>query len=276
MLNSLEHQKRVITAVLGVSGLALGYYFFRGMAVLVVTVAISLAAYWEFLNTTGENNFSSWMRTIIAAPLSLLFCLNPGASSWILMFYFLVLAFQTLLRVHKSPPEELKPQFVRLLSHFFGFFYLVFFPSYIYHVHEHLGALAMALLMGIIWLGDTAAFYGGKFFGKNKLSPNISPGKTVEGSLAAFLGCSIFAALLQQKFGLSLGLVGALCLAISCSAVAQAGDLLESLIKRAYGVKDSGILLPGHGGVFDRFDSLILAAPFFYWMHVLLTKYLNL
>ena len=100
--------------------------------------------------------------------------------------------------------------------------------------------------------------------GKRKLSPSISPGKTLEGSFTALVACALLG-IAFGYFGLNHVAPWKLAvIAVLSSVVAQAGDLLESLMKRAYQVKDSGNLIPGHGGVFDRFDSLILAAPFFY------------
>lgn len=109
-----------------------------------------------------------------------------------------------------------------------------------------------------IWAGDTAAIFAGKAFGKKLMAPSISPGKTWAGSYAYLLS----ALLVGYGLGISLGvgsLPGMLC-GLLCGTLGQAGDLLESALKRSSGVKDSGSLLPGHGGILDRIDSLLLPA----------------
>jgi phosphatidate cytidylyltransferase len=110
-----------------------------------------------------------------------------------------------------------------------------------------------------IWVGDSAAIFIGKRFGRNLLWKEVSPGKTWEGAIANFLACALAGVLvglaidMDAWIGLGCGIIG--------GSLGQAGDLIESSIKRSAGVKDSGVLFPGHGGVFDRLDSLIMAAP---------------
>lgn len=115
-----------------------------------------------------------------------------------------------------------------------------------------------------IWAGDTAAIFAGKAFGKHKLAPSISPNKTWEGSVANLLA-AIGAAVTLGYF-LKYPMDKMLLLGVSCGVIGQLGDLFESYLKRQAGVKDSGNLLPGHGGVFDRLDSLLMTAPFSYWI----------
>jgi phosphatidate cytidylyltransferase len=115
-----------------------------------------------------------------------------------------------------------------------------------------------------IWAGDTAAIFAGKAFGKHKLAPSISPNKTWEGSIANFLAAVGAAAALG--YFLKYPMDKMLLLGVSCGVIGQFGDLFESYLKRQAGVKDSGNLLPGHGGVFDRLDSLLMTAPFSYWI----------
>lgn len=132
-----------------------------------------------------------------------------------------------------------------------------------------LGAAFVAYPLTVTWVGDTAAYFGGVRFGRRKLSPIISPNKTVEGALAGFAGSVAAGALfgwlifdmwLGTGMGASLGALGAVLIV----PAAQVGDLAESLFKRQAGVKDSGRLLPGHGGVLDRFDAVLMALPVTY------------
>lgn len=118
------------------------------------------------------------------------------------------------------------------------------------------------LLCGIVWLGDTAAYYVGTHFGRHRLAPVVSPNKSWEGASAGFVIGVAFTAIWSQWH---LGTIspGLLAVAAFTAVASQTGDLVESLIKRGAGVKDSGGVLPGHGGMFDRMDAMLFAAPVF-------------
>lgn len=125
------------------------------------------------------------------------------------------------------------------------------------------GLCWLAVLMLAVWGMDTAAYAVGKAAGRHKLCPKISPGKTVEGAIGGLLAAVALTAGLGHW--LSLPLAHGLILGASIGVAGQVGDLFQSLLKRRAGVKDSGSLLPGHGGVLDRFDSLLFAAPLAYF-----------
>ena len=134
------------------------------------------------------------------------------------------------------------------------------------------GPSLLLFLFFVVWAGDIAALYIGRAFGKKKLAPSLSPGKTWEGSIASLVGSLIIAlglvllasALAQRNIELLFypgSILSWLLLAALLNIAAQVGDLVESAIKRGAGVKDSGSLLPGHGGILDRIDALLVAAP---------------
>jgi phosphatidate cytidylyltransferase len=129
------------------------------------------------------------------------------------------------------------------------------------------GPSLVILLFCVVWTGDIAALYVGRNFGRHKLSPRISPNKTWEGTAASLGGSLLIAALLValarpiNALHYAGSLARWLGLAVLLNVFAQVGDLLESAIKRGAGVKDSGVMLPGHGGILDRIDALLLAAP---------------
>ena len=133
------------------------------------------------------------------------------------------------------------------------------------------GPALLAFPMTLTWMGDTFAYFGGRRFGRHKLIPAVSPAKTVEGALSGVVGTTVVGALYAYFiFGMWLGIpisaaIGAL-VGLVVSPIAQVGDLAESLLKREAGVKDSGTLLPGHGGVLDRFDALFFSIPVTYWL----------
>lgn len=126
----------------------------------------------------------------------------------------------------------------------------------------------------LTWVSDTAAYAGGRLLGRRRLIPSVSPAKTVEGAAAGLAGTVAVGAVyahvvLDGWFGLPVGLSAGAAIGLVVSIVAQLGDLAESVLKREAGVKDSGAVLPGHGGVLDRFDSLFFAIPVTYWLLVL-------
>lgn len=153
------------------------------------------------------------------------------------------------------------------------------------------GTVWIIYLLAIVWSGDTFAMYAGKAFGKHKMSPRISPGKTWEGGAASLIGSVAVGTFVYSKaYAISTGLarfgliepgqvyrnafeptdlMPIVVLSAFINIAAQLGDLVESLIKRGAGVKDSGSLLPGHGGMYDRIDALLFAAPVL-WVYAVL------
>lgn len=149
-----------------------------------------------------------------------------------------------------------------------GLIYVGWFCSYLLFVHSlaNHGAYLFFLVIAI-WANDIAAFGVGKLFGRFKLNPVVSPKKTIEGSVAGFVVC-ILAALILNYF-VKMDVWHAVFLGAIVGIMAQVSDLVESMIKRDVGVKDSSNLIPGHGGVLDRLDSFILTAPIMYYYLVL-------
>ena len=132
------------------------------------------------------------------------------------------------------------------------------------------GAWRVVLLLAIIMVSDTFAFFVGHAWGQRRLAPSVSPGKTVEGALGGLVG-GVVGALAVRQLGLpSLPLSHTIVLGIAVAALGIVGDLDESLLKRWAGVKDSGTLFPGHGGMLDRIDSLLFGAPvlYYYFLYV--------
>ncbi|HEY8713134.1 MAG TPA: phosphatidate cytidylyltransferase [Thermoanaerobaculia bacterium] len=127
-----------------------------------------------------------------------------------------------------------------------------------------IGPNLIYFLLLVVWLGDAGAYYVGKRFGKHKLSPRISPKKTVEGLIGGIIMSVITAVVIHLTFFPQIQLVHAMIVGIVLSITGVIGDLAESLWKRSAAVKDSGTLLPGHGGFLDRFDSILFTAPILY------------
>ncbi len=126
---------------------------------------------------------------------------------------------------------------------------------------------ALFALFGVVWLGDTGAYFTGRAVGRHALAPRISPKKTWEGTVGGLLASIAGVFVVQALFGLSdLPASRAVAIGLGAGVVEQLGDLCESLLKRAAGAKDSGALLPGHGGMLDRIDGMLFAAPLVYFL----------
>lgn len=142
---------------------------------------------------------------------------------------------------------------------------IVLVPTWLGIAYLQRVPMLLFLLLGVVWIADTAAYFSGRRFGKHKLAPEISPGKTLEGLAGAYIAVIVYALIVSwivQRDASVADHMTALAFVAVLTALAVAGDLFESWMKRQAGVKDSGRLLPGHGGVLDRIDSLTAAMPF--------------
>jgi len=147
----------------------------------------------------------------------------------------------------------------------FGLLYICLPLGLLIFIDKHpRGNIWIFFLLFVIFMTDTGAFYFGRIFGKHKLYPSVSPGKTWEGAIGGFLSSLLAVLIFSYFFPVYRLNVFIWILAASLSILSQVGDLAESLLKRNHGVKDSGKILPGHGGVLDRIDGLLFAIPALY------------
>lgn len=133
------------------------------------------------------------------------------------------------------------------------------------HIHQsQQGPFWMLFAMSLVWIADSGAYFSGKKFGKNKLAPRLSPGKTKEGLYGAVFATELYCVLAGYFFELSfIQIIELLVIGFFATLLSVAGDLFISWLKRERGVKDTGAILPGHGGALDRIDSILSSAPFF-------------
>jgi phosphatidate cytidylyltransferase len=157
--------------------------------------------------------------------------------------------------------DDIEHAFSRVTTGLSGVVYCSLLPGFLILLPRD----AVLTIFAIIWAGDSAAYYGGRAFGRHPLAPRVSPKKTVEGAVSGLLASVVAgAAIGSWRLGLPLPTIAIIS---ALTAVAgQIGDLAESALKRSAGVKDSSSILPGHGGILDRLDSLLFAAPVFFWL----------
>lgn len=242
--------KRVLTAIIGIPLLLVPLYF-GGFAWRLVVSAIILIGFWEFGRMGGPGLYLDYL---IITGLSFLTVTYSGIDATKLLLWLVFQLFYYLLRATFSGMHSFASAFNLL-----GVFYVGVLFSFLVLVREQFGLIWTMFGLLVTWFTDTGAYFGGSRFGRRKLAPKISPNKSVEGALFGILGGAIcgllFAAFTDQTWGQLVPF------AIVLSICAQLGDLVESGLKRERAVKDSGSLLPGHGGILDRFDSLAFVFP---------------
>ena len=191
------------------------------------------------------------------------FCAKDmGAMSGVLVAAFVGSAVVCLARY--KPGHSMA---VVLYKQVMGLVYVPFLLGHLILVRDwHRGTIWAFFLLAVVFAGDTAAYYVGKALGRHKLSPNISPGKTVEGALAGLAANVLVGVLFKTWWLPELPLGFCIGLVVIMGLMGQVGDLVESMLKRSVDSKDSGGILPGHGGVLDRVDGLFFAAPTLYYL----------
>ena len=232
------------------------FVFLGGMPLKIFTIILSLLGMYEFYNALKQKDFKP---ISIIGYLMLLLYYFIGNDFKNLMFIVILGVFILLI----IPVIDLKYTFIDVAITLLGFLYVGIFFSFIYLVSEKVGGQFYVWLIFVgSWLTDTAAYYAGRFFGKRKLCPKVSPKKTVEGSLGgllgAIVGCVLIGVLASQYIE-TFSLIHFVAIGLLCGVFSQFGDLVASSVKRYVGLKDYSNLIPGHGGILDRFDSILFS-----------------
>lgn len=263
---------RLITAVIGIPLILLTVYW-GGIPFFVLMLGVVFLSLREFFIMSGAAKYDSQpvMGTILGLILFISIFLN-GTSMGplsdnqgtvaVLTLILLTLCIREILRGRPEKAIE------RLSITFTGIVLIAWTLGHLLLLRSLRpgGMMFVYFLFIVIWIGDTAAYAAGTKFGKRPLAPNVSPRKTVEGALGEVVACILVALLLRVILLRDLiAISDAVVLGFMISIVSQVSDLAESLLKRDAGVKDSANLLPGHGGMLDRFDSFLFAAPLVYY-----------
>ncbi len=261
-------KQRVITALVLVSVFMAALFFLPWYVFAAVVGLFFMAGSWEWANLAGLLTSSSrflYVACIAAVAFSLGWFLDWASSFEYLQTILLINCFWwgiAVLWIQGYPSSAVLWQ-SRLVRMVMGA--LVLIPAWLaclYLINQPQGVWLIMFVVFLVAAADIGAYFSGKAFGRRKLAPNVSPGKSWEG----VIGGALFAMLLAAAFNVIFGWqswLSLLAIVLPTALISVVGDLLESMVKRHRGVKDSSQLLPGHGGVLDRIDGLVAAAPIF-------------
>lgn len=259
---------RIITAIVALI-VFLPFVWIGGLPFELMSVLLATIALYEVLKMANQSIFSvngilsfllMWLITLPAEYLDVLAKLSITKWDLVFLLVALLLAY-TVFSKNKFHFDETG---VALLAAFyvgFGFHYLG--PTR----DAGLSYVIFALL--IVWSTDSGAYFIGRAIGKTKLAPHVSPNKTVAGFVGGIVCALIFAGGFYYLADLGMPIALLLVLLVILSVFGQLGDLVESALKRFYNVKDSGKILPGHGGILDRFDSLLFVLPLLHILQII-------
>ena len=274
---------RILTAVILVP-LVLAIVWFGSIPYFLFVTGVSLIAIWEFCSMAEEGGYPNQLFMALFGGLVVMLSLyldgapvGPIAKAPGPIFIFLLWTFAVFVREFFRADKG--HSFLRVVTTVSSVVFLALSLGHLVLLRDlraasgegfrPVGRELTFFLLVIIWTVDTGAWVVGRAIGKHKLAEMISPKKSWEGAIGGTILACGFAWLYREAFlSASMGRVEAIVMAFFVAVAAQFSDLIESLIKRSFGAKDSSQLLPGHGGVLDRFDSFIFAAPFYYYMLV--------
>jgi phosphatidate cytidylyltransferase len=277
-----EFGRRVIVALIG-APLAIGVIWIGGAPLATMLGALAGVGAWEFYRIAREGG--STPLTVIGVILAALIPIGVHGTvlgvllvplyAWVLAVVAVLGAAIWLRGVEGKPLGAASTTVYGALytGATLSFAYVLRYHNYA--VGDTAGALAVLFPVALTWASDTGAYFSGRLIGGRKLMPSVSPGKTVAGAIGAVVVTvaatyGFVYGLLVPKAQLAFTPWGLVLFGVAISVVAQVGDLAESLLKREAGVKDSGTLFPGHGGVLDRLDSLFFVLPAAYALYDLL------
>ncbi len=247
------------------------FLFLGGIYLKLFVLAVSLIGMYEFykIMKVKDINPISYAGYI----LCVIYYFTMGSYEGFNYVFFALILFLMILFCISI--FDTKYNFIDVAVTLLGFMYIAVFFSFIVLVsYKQSGYYFVWLIFISSWMCDTAAFYTGKFFGKRKLCPKVSPKKTVEGAIGGLLGstvsCTLFGLFVIAQ-GVAVPLLHFAAIGVLCGILSQFGDLTASTIKRHLGVKDYSNLIPGHGGILDRFDSILFSAVVvFYYLTFIL------
>lgn len=263
-----ELKKRVITGVMGGVILLLAVIFGGRIGTALLAVILSLGMFYEFIEMSFSLPDKDEKRLVLLGSTWLLAFANfwiPRAEYELLLLMFFGFFTYFLFTAERHGGEFLQTHFRELVYSFFGGFYLAFLPLFLILIQDAEHGIRWTVFFFLLnWVNDSVAYFVGKKYGKRRLYFRISPKKTVEGAVGGVAGGILFALLYKTLFFWNMPWAAVLLIPLFVGSAAQLGDLCESFLKRAHFKKDSGSILPGHGGFLDRFDGVVFSLPVMY------------
>lgn len=258
---------RILVSIIAIP-VILAACFYGNVPFLIFVLGIGLISFWEFSEIVKKKNIYTnfWVGFFIVSILII--------NTYYHFFNFKILVvISSVLILLFELFRNRNSAILNVSATLLGIFYIGLFSSTILSIREFFnssemyysegGYLIISILVSI-WVCDSAAFFLGSAFGKHKLFPRVSPNKSWEGAIAGFVFSIITMIAAKALILDQITLYDSIIIGIIVGTIGQLGDLVESLVKRDAGVKDSSALIPGHGGIFDRFDSLLFTAPVVY------------
>lgn len=256
--------KRIATAVVLIAVMASVLLWAPVWLFKFLVILFSAGALAEYYRLVFGNDYFSTVTGLIFSAFFSGILITSGPVGWVIPLF--LAAFFILVLLHMAYSTTTEGIISRLGLIVFGTVYLGFtLPAFVWLRGADHGRSLIVFTIAIVAVGDSFAYAVGKLFGRRKLAPLISPKKTIEGLIASFFGGVAASLICWQVFWKELPAVLIIFLGLSVALIGALGDLIESLIKRSYHVKDSGAVFPGHGGILDRLDALVFAAPFVYF-----------
>ncbi|MDG6882194.1 Phosphatidate cytidylyltransferase [Phocoenobacter uteri] len=279
-------KQRVLSALIMIPLALLGLFFLSPLPFFLAISVLVVLGMWEWAQFAGIKRSIGRIIVALVTLGILLFPIMAGTYSikkadflndvttpllfvgviWWLVALFLVIGYPKTARFWA---KSISAKFI------FGFLTLVPFliamPAlrfYHYHSNPYQGAFLLLYVLVLVWSADSGAYFFGRAFGKHKLAPKVSPGKSIEGAIGGLVTAGVVSFVFLQvnpsdMLSAKLNMAAFIAVSILTVAISILGDLTESMFKRQAGVKDSSNLIPGHGGILDRIDSLTAAVPFF-------------
>ncbi len=263
--------RRIITALVGIAVLIPFIIFSKTWPILVFTTLLSTIAVWEIISCVGHNKkwhvlVPSFAVNIAVQVLTRILSDDAYLTAALLIYlgFSVLIMTEAVFSKGSFKLSEATQIGMMVIYQSFGFAALVLLRDF----DPNNGLYLFLLAFLIPWVCDAAAYFVGVFFGKHKMIPDVSPKKTVEGAIGGIVGvvisAVIFGLIMQFGFGKTTNYFMLVTISLVGGFVSQWGDLIASLLKREYSIKDYGKIFPGHGGIMDRFDSMIAVSIFVY------------
>ncbi|MBF0395934.1 MAG: phosphatidate cytidylyltransferase [Desulfobacterales bacterium] len=262
------HLKRWITSIIGLP-ILISLVFYGGTSIFTLCVcAACLISLWEYFSIVFNDRKDIIISpsTILAFIIGALIVIAAHTKLFeiILWLFILNLIISGFISILQFKNDKYSPEIVA--KQILGICYIPLLISYMVLLRNgEDGIQWISFLFTIVFMGDVGAYYAGSYLGRHKLCPAVSPGKTIEGSIGGLLANIIVGSVFKYYFFPNTSWIIDIIFFIIIGAISQTGDLFESQLKRVSKIKDSGNILPGHGGILDRIDALLFACPVVYY-----------